>query len=422
MRQIPLTLSSAFFAFLLPALPSLAETCPALPPVSNMKLTFEDEFNKPSLDATKWTDVAQGGAQAINNEQQAYVPGNVQMVPGVGARLQVKKEPFLTQPYTSSEIITQGHFAQAYGYFEMKVRFPDGNGLWPAFWLLPSDGSWPPEVGVAEYVYAPWGKHTDANSGYISHGFFWPVGATKWRPSDASAHSSNTEVYLTDNYKNPAADPHVFGDWGTAFHTYGVAWYPGMMAFYVDGTPNLCWIESAETKGSVPAKPMFIVANLAVGAPGGWAGTVDSTTQFPANMDIAYVRAYQFAKSPAPAPDPVTFTNVAVSSATAHPGDTVTISTDLVIGGELLSRPAQSNLTIFNYDATQRVTTIDFPSPTSFAPNMTYHLRTQYTVADSQAPGIYTMYPCVFWKGGPQAGTCLASNHAPSITVVEAGH
>ena len=37
-------------------------------------------------------------------------------------------------------------------------------------------------------------------------------------------------------------------------------------------------------------KPMFMIANLAVG--GGWAGNADSTTPFPAHMNIDYIRAW----------------------------------------------------------------------------------------------------------------------------------
>jgi len=40
-------------------------------------------------------------------------------------------------------------------------------------------------------------------------------------------------------------------------------------------------------------KPMYMVANLAVG--GVWPGSPDASTTFPARMTIDYIRAYRFA-------------------------------------------------------------------------------------------------------------------------------
>ena len=39
-------------------------------------------------------------------------------------------------------------------------------------------------------------------------------------------------------------------------------------------------------------KPMYMLANIATG--GDWAGAPDHTTQFPARMQIDYIRAYRF--------------------------------------------------------------------------------------------------------------------------------
>src|SRR3546814_17747296 len=54
------------------------------------------------------------------------------------------------KPYTSGLLTTRDSFAQSYGYFEIRADMPDGQGLWPAFWLLPVACRWPPRPPVIE--------------------------------------------------------------------------------------------------------------------------------------------------------------------------------------------------------------------------------------------------------------------------------
>lgn len=154
-------------------------------------------------------------------------------------------------PYISGVITTQPTFSQRYGYFEIRAKLPSGKGLWPAFWLLPEDMSWPPEIDVFESV------------------------------GDASKIYSTVHSNL-----RPSADisakvrPNMF-------HTYAVAWDKSRTAFFVDGRE----IGGQATPPDLN-KPMFMIANLAVG--GTWPGNPDGTTAFPAKLTIDYIRAYRF--------------------------------------------------------------------------------------------------------------------------------
>jgi len=154
--------------------------------------------------------------------------------------------------YLSGVITTQPSFSQTYGYFEMRAQLPEGKGLWPAFWLLPKDGSWPPEIDVMESVGDP------------------------------------SVVYMTSHSKTQEPKgveariaPH-------AFHVFAVSWGPHQLIWYIDG--------SEVARQPTPAdmhKPMYMLANLAVG--GNWPGAPDATTHFPAVLMIDYIRAYRFA-------------------------------------------------------------------------------------------------------------------------------
>jgi beta-glucanase (GH16 family) len=155
-------------------------------------------------------------------------------------------------PYVSGLISSQPSFSQLYGYFEMRAKLPAGKGIWPAFWLLPIDLSWPPEIDIMESVGDP------------------------------------TKVYSTVHSKVAPSPDIVATVTANAFHTYAASWDAKHVIWYVDGKK----IGQAPTPSDMH-KPMYMIANVAIG--GDWAGTPDHTTVFPAKMSIDYIRAYRFA-------------------------------------------------------------------------------------------------------------------------------
>jgi beta-glucanase (GH16 family) len=165
--------------------------------------------------------------------------------------------------YLSGLLTTKDSYNQKFGYFEIRARLPKGKGLWPAFWLLPADGSWPPEIDVMEALgHEPTRSH---------HSLHWTQDGKKTHWTKASDQSD-----LTDG-----------------FHTFGVDWTEANMRWYVDRKLV------AQTQTPKPInKPMYLLVNLAVG--GYWPGDPDATTAFPAGLQIDYIRAY----SPRPAAQP----------------------------------------------------------------------------------------------------------------------
>jgi len=389
-----------FLALSLLAFPTMAQTCPAPQPLSNMTLTFDDEFNEGLLDNTKWTAVAMGGADAINSEQEDYVPSGVQMIQGGGVRLQVNNKPFWSQQYTSGAIKTNGHFLQAYGHFEMKAKLPDGNGLWPAFWMLSdhNNNAWPPEIDVLEYVYMPYGAIPGVpdKTSYAHQGLIWATATGR------------------DAFGN-----YTYGDFGSAYHTYAIDWRPGSLVYLYDGVVQSCVIDNATTGQRVPNVAMYMIANLAIGTQGGFTGSVNGMTSFPANMDIAYIRAYQFKDVTPPAPEPILVMNANVSNPIASPGATITISADVVIGNSNLPGPTQTQFFIQNYDATKTINEIQMTGPATYQANHTYHFSFPYTIPATMAPGVYPIAINALYNNW-QSYQWFSVTSGPTITVVAA--
>ncbi|UYY57046.1 family 16 glycosylhydrolase [Sphingomonas sp. S2-65] len=159
--------------------------------------------------------------------------------------------------YSSGMISTRGRFAQTYGYFEIRTRWSSGKGVWPAFWLLPSNGKWPPEIDVLE-------AHGD-------------------KPA-TTFHSVHSTVAASVTKKGARAND-------TGFHVYGALWTPATIDYFVDGAK----VATIPTPADMN-QPMHLIANLAIG--GRWPGNPDASTRFPASIEIDYIRVWRFATPP----------------------------------------------------------------------------------------------------------------------------
>jgi beta-glucanase (GH16 family) len=228
---------------------------PAARAASGWNLTFSDEFNGTSFDTAVWDTQYTFGC-TNNDELECYQAGNVS-VSGGQAHLTAKKQTVTsggqTFNYTSGLIQNKKSFTQTYGYFEARMKIPAGQGFWPAFWTLPSNNSWPPEIDITEIL---------ANNPNVTHM------TLHWGSNNSSQGSTWTGP-----------------DFSQGFHVFAVDWEPGVVTWYVDGVQRY-QIQSS----NVPTIPMYLLVNLAVG--GSWPGNPDSSTVFPNNMDIDYVRVY----------------------------------------------------------------------------------------------------------------------------------
>jgi beta-glucanase (GH16 family) len=247
------------------ATPAAARQTPAATPraaVDDMaargwELTFSDEFEGTTLDRAKWMDRYWHGRTHYNNEQQYYAEDGYE-VAGGHLRFIAEQREMGGMPYTSGMVTSFESFSQQYGWFEIRARFPKGQGLWPAFWLLPVTREWPPEIDVLEIL----GHQT--NTVYFS---------THWtNETTAGSHQFKTGYF-------------VGPDFSEDFHTFAVEWQQDRCMWYVDG------VERYRSSVGIPDEPMYLIANLAVG--GDWPGNPDETTPFPSYMDIDYIRVYR---------------------------------------------------------------------------------------------------------------------------------
>lgn len=158
-------------------------------------------------------------------------------------------------------------FSQTYGYFEITARIPTGRGLWPAFWLLPVDQSWPPEIDVFEVL---------GDDPAVSYSSIHTTDAA-WAATEPGSYNGNT---TTD--KVTAAAP-----LSNAFHRYAVDWTASTITFYLDGM----MVRSRSTPDDMH-KPFYLVVDLAIGDTGSWPGPPDASTRFPASLAVRAIKVW----------------------------------------------------------------------------------------------------------------------------------
>lgn len=268
------------------------------------RMTWSDEFEGDELDKSRWDYQLGNGFYAYDASQWIYGWGNneMQYYTDSEANVAVKdghlvlraiKESLHQCGYTSGRIRTfkrdgTALFSQKYGKFEIRAKLPTGQGIWPAFWLLPDAsayGAWPAsgEIDIMEAR----GQEPGKILGTIHYGARWPE----------NTHSGGEYVFKE-------------GEGFDGWHTYALEWEPGELRWYVDGElyskKTFWWSSSKEVegKGITPAQEtdlnawpapfdqkFHILLNLAVG--GQFLGNPDQTTPFPAEMRVDYVRVYE---------------------------------------------------------------------------------------------------------------------------------
>jgi beta-glucanase (GH16 family) len=253
-----------------------ADAAPSVP-LRKGTPTFADEFDR--LDLQKWQTVFPWGLRRIGNgDVQIYTDASfIAGHPGLISPFSIGNGILTIQAtrvpgamayqvggrYTSGMLCTANTFLQRYGLFEIRTRLPYGRGMWPAFWLIekkPDFAPPPPEIDVFELV------GSEPTTLY------------------ATVHTHRNGLTGPDKgigFKIPVSDM------TKAFHTYSVFWNEKHVAFYFDD----------QKVAHVPTpidmhNPMYMIVNLAIGGWSGAASQPDSSTKFPAKMEIDYIRAY----------------------------------------------------------------------------------------------------------------------------------
>ncbi len=304
--------AAVFAAVLAPVLAAAIAVAPVpalSPPGPDWQLAWADEFDAPAIDPTKWTlaDDCWGGGNA---ERQCYTgrAANARIADGqlliiarreghtgpafpIDQRTGTDRRGQASRPFTSARLSTHGKAAWRHGIIEVRARLPQGQGLWPAIWMLPEDnryGPWPAsgEIDITEAVNLGEPCRT-GQPGCVKGQERGVLGTLHFGGvPPANRHRGTTTAM-------PAPLD--------GYHVYAVEWSLDAIRWRIDGVDYAAqypgdWSTSGSNAAGAPFdQPFHLVLNLAVGGHLPEQRNRGGVTMkgFPRTMAVDWVRVWQ---------------------------------------------------------------------------------------------------------------------------------
>ena len=267
-------------------------------PPAGYDLFWSDEFDGTAIDTNTWNfDTGRGTPVGWGNQEWEYYAQKNGTIENGAAVLVAQKETVSgpwssgsTPNYTSCRMFTKGKKSFKYGYIEVKLKAPQGDGLWPEFWTLGNSYSgglvgWPAcgEMDLYDQRTGNW-----VTNGTVGDNFF--IGTCHFAaPGGGASYNSKGYVY-TDALSHD-------------YHLYAVLWDSSFVEYYFDN--QVYWSRTQTPSINQPNNftafhnPQFLLMNIAI--MGSYVSGVTSLKDsiLPQKMYIDYVRVYQRYVTPA---------------------------------------------------------------------------------------------------------------------------
>jgi len=245
-------------------------------PGSDYKLTWSDEFNASTIDVNNWNFQVEEAGQFndewqryTNSNKNAYIEDECLVIKAIH-----ESDSHGMDQYTSARLHTAKKHTWKYGKIAARIKLPQGNGIWPAFWMLGAninenggDTPWP-QSGEID-IFELYGSKDDA-----------AIEANLHYANESGSHTMMGAV----SYK---LEQGIFAD---TFHVFELEWDAKKIIWLVDGEQFASMPITADELSEFH-KEFFILLNIAVG--GTHAGRPDATSSFPQYMYTDWIRVYK---------------------------------------------------------------------------------------------------------------------------------
>jgi beta-glucanase (GH16 family) len=230
---------------------------------------WSDEFDyEGHPDSKKWGYDVGGGGWGLN-EDQFHTDNRLEnaRVEKGNLIIEARKENYSGKKYTSARLVSRGKCERMQGRFEARLITPGFKGIFPAFWMIPSNesGGWPAfgELDIMEQ-------------------FGFDPGIIR-QTLHCSAHAVPNPIQVS----TPLADCRE------KYHVYRMDWTKDSISFYIDDTLTKSYKETQDYAHWPFTKPFYMILQVPVGGSfAGQQGIIDSL--FPSQMLVDYVRVYEW--------------------------------------------------------------------------------------------------------------------------------
>jgi beta-glucanase (GH16 family) len=171
--------------------------------------------------------------------------------------------PAGTYQYTTGWVESMHRVYLNKGYIELRAKFPSGDKVWPAIWLISEDLVWGPEWDLWEYF----GQRSEI--GYDNMGLHLATGTSpsiKWYSNWIKAFDKIYDCEI--------------------WHVYGFEWTDTYAKWFIDGVEVHKLF--ANSVPNWPNEDMYLVLNNETRT-----DSPDSTTTWPNTLEIDYIKIYK---------------------------------------------------------------------------------------------------------------------------------
>lgn len=246
----------------------LAIGCTPAKQNSQWELVWSDEFDQAeNYDTLTWSKVPRAHPDWKNfmseyDSLYALVDGNL-VLRGIQNTTQLND----TATYLTGGLWSKDKQLFDYGRIEVRAKLDEGQGVWPAIWMLPQDNQWPytGEIDIMEHLNHDSIAYQTIHTGYTHH------------------------LGIKDNPKAGATHAYINGE----YNTFAIEKYPDSICFFVNDVHTFTYPKiETDKEGQFPFndQSFYIILSMQLG--GSWVGAVNPE-DVPVEMWVDWVRYYQ---------------------------------------------------------------------------------------------------------------------------------